>query len=92
MEPTIQQESINSPLYLPFHCWYHTGKPKREFKICGMQSGYYNVFRSDPNRPNSQVIQMWLCGKHKKVVERSGYQVHPATYKSDVHGTMVTMR
>ena len=78
-------------LYLPFHCWSNIGK-KKDFFLCGQAAGYYKVFRANANMPTTDPVYMWLCPKHKKSVEKAGYQVHPATFKSEVHGTVVTIR
>lgn len=73
MEPTLSTESIT--VYLPNHCWH--GLPGKIFKICGMNAAKYSILRCTANQPNSQVIFMWLCDKHKKAMEKQDYTVVP---------------
>lgn len=58
-------------------CSSDTSKRKENFRMCGEKCIEYYMYRTDPNRPDAQGCKVWICEKHKKAAERSGYTMVP---------------
>ena len=61
-------------------CWYMY--PKRGEHVCGnRECAYYSVVSNRSNvLPGGPKVNMWLCERHKKYVEKQGYACTPVTF------------
>lgn len=58
-------------------CSSDISKKGESFRMCGEKCIEYYMYRADVNRPDSQVCKVWICERHKKTAERSGYTLVP---------------
>jgi hypothetical protein len=63
-------------VYLAGHCWVllraNDLKPER---LCFEPAAKYILSKPDYSQTQSLSTQIWVCEKHKKVIEKSGYKL-----------------
>jgi hypothetical protein len=65
---------MSAPVYLAGHCWVLLKatdlKPER---LCFEPAAKYILSKPDASQTPSLVTTIWVCEKHRKAIEKSGY-------------------